>query len=140
MAELYVSLLDGGRERMREVFEELTEAEGLRLFNCTAGKDRTGVVAMLLLELGGSVDEAILADYAASSANMTGLIARQTAALRERGIEVPTYIFESRPEDMLVALEHLRAAYGSASGYLSACGLSRASIARLEAILAEVED
>ena len=80
LAELYISILDGGKARLRSVFEELSSADGLRLFHCSAGKDRTGVVAMLLLELAGAVDEAIVADYASSAANM----ASPSSAARSR--------------------------------------------------------
>ena len=34
------------------------------LFHCTAGKDRTGVAAMLILLALGASDETICADYA----------------------------------------------------------------------------
>jgi len=136
MAELYISILDEGRARLRGVFEELAEAEGLRLFNCTAGKDRTGVVAMLLLELAQVDDEAIIADYAASAANMARLFERQAATLRSRGIEVPAYVFESRPGDMRATIDHLRASYGSARSYLAACGLPPSSLDRLERLIA----
>ena len=40
--------------------------DGCTLFHCRAGKDRTGVVAMLLLGLAGVSDEDIVADYAAT--------------------------------------------------------------------------
>jgi protein-tyrosine phosphatase len=135
MAELYVSLLDESQAPMREVFEELAEAEGLRLFNCTAGKDRTGVVAMLLLELAGVEVETILADYAESAVNMHSLFERQKVALGARGIEAPAFLFESDPLDLGIALEHLRATYGSAAGYLARCGVARASIDRLTRLL-----
>jgi protein-tyrosine phosphatase len=135
MAGLYVSLLDGSRERLREVFEELAAAEGTRLFNCAAGKDRTGVVAMLLLELAGVEDEAIVADYASSASNMAALFERQSAALRVRGILLPPHILESRPEDMRAALGHLRGAYGTAEAYLLSSGLGSRAIDRLRGLL-----
>jgi protein-tyrosine phosphatase len=137
MAKLYVSLMDEGKARMREIFEALAEADGLRLFNCTAGKDRTGVVAMLLLELAGVGKEAIIADYATSAANMAGLFERQAAALRARGVKVPAYLFESNPGDMEQAVEHLFAVYGSAAEYLATCGVAQPAIDRLLRLLVE---
>jgi protein-tyrosine phosphatase len=136
MAELYVSLLDEGRARMREVFVALAESEGLRLFNCTAGKDRTGVVAMLLLDLAGAEEEAIVADYAASEFNLAPALERQKAALLTRGIDVPDFVFESKPRDIRAAIGHLRSTYGSAETYLLSCGLPRSSIDRLREALA----
>ena len=41
------------------------EIAGL-LFHCTAGKDRTGVVAMLMLKLAGVSDDDVIRDYHAT--------------------------------------------------------------------------
>ena len=55
-------------EIIAPVWEAIAEAEEGVLFHCTAGKDRTGVVAALLLWMAG-VDKAdILADYIATQA------------------------------------------------------------------------
>ena len=54
------------RDKMRLVFEVMINSQGMVLFNCTAGKDRTGVIAMLLLKLAGVYDDDILADYEVS--------------------------------------------------------------------------
>ena len=44
------------------------------MFHCSAGKDRTGVLAAVLLGLLGVPDETIVADYALSAAAMQQLI------------------------------------------------------------------
>ena len=54
MGELYISLLEDSRAQLSEVMRRILEAgdKGL-LFHCTAGKDRTGVVAILMLNWPG---------------------------------------------------------------------------------------
>ncbi len=48
----------------RQFFKELLNAEGRPLlFNCTAGKDRTGFAAALILQILGVPDETIREDY-----------------------------------------------------------------------------
>lgn len=124
MSELYINLLDHCTEQYRTIFGLFAENEGTSLFNCSAGKDRTGVVAMLLLRLAGVADDVILDDYAASEANLSGLRFVQQAQLEKMGIDVPAHVFESRPEEMEKALAHLDARYGGAEAYLlKACGL-----------------
>lgn len=68
MLMVYKSLLDNDAPSIRCVMEAIDEcgAGGCTLFHCRAGKDRTGVIAMLLLGLAGVSDEDIVADYAAT--------------------------------------------------------------------------
>ena len=46
-----------------QVFRILADSRGGVIFHCFAGKDRTGVVAAMLLMLAGVADEDIIADY-----------------------------------------------------------------------------
>ena len=60
----------------------LAAAPGGVLFHCTAGKDRTGILAMLLLSLAGVAREDILADYQISETYLAEII--QLIQLRVR--------------------------------------------------------
>ena len=55
-----------GTGQMAGALRAIAEAPQAVLFHCTAGKDRTGVVAALLLWLAGVSEEDILADYIVS--------------------------------------------------------------------------
>ena len=63
------------------------------LFHCAAGKDRTGVVAALLLALLGVAEEDIVADYLLSAASVGPVLARLTtmdlyaAMLADSGVD-----------------------------------------------------
>ena len=48
---------------IKETFEILAEAKGCTIFHCTAGKDRTGIIAMLILGLSGVSRKDIIANY-----------------------------------------------------------------------------
>lgn len=55
-------------DRYRPVFQVATDPDRLPLlFNCTAGKDRTGVVAAILLRILGVDDDTNMADYLLSN-------------------------------------------------------------------------
>lgn len=141
MAELYHSLLsDSGAMLAQALRDMLAHPGGGVLFHCTAGKDRTGVVAMLLLALAGVPDEWIVADYAATEGNLAPLVQRQRTALRQAGLNPPDYLFESREESMRQTLCHLREEYGGAAGYLQAIGLDTAETAALRRQLLEGPD
>ncbi|MEU8037845.1 tyrosine-protein phosphatase [Streptosporangium sp. NPDC049078] len=50
--------------------------EGAAIVHCAAGKDRTGVVCALALEVAGATREAIVADYVATGDRLEGILAR----------------------------------------------------------------
>lgn len=64
MPTFYIRILKESRERIKEIFEFIAnQDEGCLLFHCTAGKDRTGVLAMLLLGLCGVDNVDIITNY-----------------------------------------------------------------------------
>lgn len=69
-AESYRSLLLQNSRAWRDVFSTLARADAYPLlFHCSAGKDRTGIVAALLLDSLGTPRPEIYADYLQSVAN-----------------------------------------------------------------------
>lgn len=130
MWQLYGWILDDSGDKLRAVFETMARLPNdCVLFHCTGGKDRTGIVAMLLLELAGVEDALIIEDYAVTAENMKDIFPLQTAQLEAMGLTVPPHVMESPPENMVYALEHLRSRYGSAEKYLLRIGLSEEQIA-----------
>jgi protein-tyrosine phosphatase len=104
------------------------------IFHCAAGKDRTGILAALLLTAIGVDDEVVAADYALTAVAMTRM--RQWYAVHDPDLaarmdEVPSMFFAARPEAMLVTLELVRARHGSIAGYLAEHGVDPATIAGL---------
>jgi protein-tyrosine phosphatase len=68
MLRLYGGLPDGAAPRYRELFALLSDpARTPLLFHCSAGKDRTGLAAALLLHALGADREVIMADYLEST-------------------------------------------------------------------------
>ena len=64
MQEMYRQLAADFQEAYRQFFQALLEAEGRPvLWHCSAGKDRTGFAAALLLRLLGVDDQIALSDY-----------------------------------------------------------------------------
>jgi protein-tyrosine phosphatase len=111
----------------------------LTLFHCAAGKDRTGLVAALMLALAGVPDDVIDADYAVSSELLAPRIAELRAEAIHNGEDMA--LFERRaaclPESMQEVLDGLRTQYGGAEGYLRHINLTDEEIGALKLRLVE---
>jgi protein-tyrosine phosphatase len=101
------------------------------LFHCVAGKDRTGLVAALLLALADATPQAIAHDYAASAGNLR-------AGYLERYADTePARILEALccPEEGAHNMLSFLARAGGVTAYLTQIGLTAREIARLRARL-----
>ena len=59
----YRPFLDAKPERIAAVLTAIARVPGGVIFHCGAGRDRTGLISLLLLSLAGVTPEAIAADY-----------------------------------------------------------------------------
>lgn len=66
MADSYINIAEDQTPAYREMFDQLAAGEIPLAFNCSAGKDRTGIGAALLLTALGVPRETVVADYALS--------------------------------------------------------------------------
>lgn len=74
-AEAYRVLLEENGRAIRGFFELLGDPKSLPLlFHCSAGKDRTGILTALLLEVLGTPRECIMDDYLQSVRNSPNLV------------------------------------------------------------------
>lgn len=107
------------------------------IFHCSVGKDRTGVLAAVLLAATGVMDEDIIHDYTLSAPFMPSIRDRIT---NDPGAppmikELPDLQWEASAESMAGFLALLRREYGSTAGYLEAQGADRSLPRRLEEAL-----
>jgi protein-tyrosine phosphatase len=96
------------------------------VFHCAAGKDRTGVLAALVLGLLGVGDETIAADYGLSRVGMTAMvewIRINRPEVADSMTDQPGVLLEAPPRAMLALLDQLRAEHGSIEGYARSIGL-----------------
>ena len=106
--------------------------------HCTAGKDRTGVLVALLLDLLGVEREQVVADYTQTTANMPGILDRIRASAFFQGnglAAAPAWIFESEPETMRAFLHHMDTEHGGTQRWAVAGGLSPQAVIRLRTAL-----
>jgi protein-tyrosine phosphatase len=121
-------VLEHVRAELHHVLSAIAAAAaGPLLFHCVAGKDRTGLIAALLLALADVEPEAIARDYAMSSANLRdGYLKRYAEADPQRILEALRC-----PEEGAHNMLQFLAAAGGVRGYLAQIGLSEDQIERL---------
>ncbi len=113
------------------------------VIHCTAGKDRTGVASMLLLDLAGVAAEHVVADYALSSKRRPSAQHDHTEAaalvplLEAHGLDPARFapLWEAREAVMSDTLERLHDRWGGAAGYLADAGAGSADIETARTVL-----
>ncbi|KAH7124286.1 protein-tyrosine phosphatase-like protein [Dactylonectria macrodidyma] len=133
---MYDDILKGYTTGYRRVFESLKTAEegDAVLFHCTAGKDRTGVMAALILDLMGASAELIADEYALTRVGTEahrekllpavvkgfGDVKGKDDADMQVNIDSPgmRQLLGTHARVMIDFVEHLRENYGGAEGYM----------------------
>ncbi|MFD9104330.1 tyrosine-protein phosphatase [Streptomyces virginiae] len=135
LADRFAEVAEDGAEEIRQVIEEIAEAPGPVVFHCTSGKDRTGLIAALVLTLLGVDREEILADFALTELATERLAADWRTAHPDRVMRWPSY-GRAPAVIMELVLADLEARHGSVHGYLvDRAGLSDRTVERLRARL-----
>jgi protein tyrosine/serine phosphatase len=109
--------------------------EGAVVFHCAGGKDRTGLVAALLLRLAGAPVDEIARDYALTAGRGVGN--RWVEESRDDDERAIRSFMQNTPADaMRRAIEQLERDHGSVEAYLRHAGLDEARIELLKTRLA----
>jgi protein-tyrosine phosphatase len=134
----YLQYLDVGAPAFVSVFEEMAKEENYPLvFNCFLGKDRTGVVAALVLSCLEVERSQVIEDYAISDERMVHIVAKLLRDPELRGeIEGDDPILLSaRTDTMANFLSALDERYGGAALWAESVGVTPATIARVRDLL-----
>ncbi|CAM4526089.1 tyrosine-protein phosphatase [Nocardia ninae] len=116
LAERFLEVAADGVEELRRAIEVLAKADGPAVFHCASGKDRTGLLAALVLNLLSVSDEQIIEDFARTELATDRLIADWRAAYPDKELTWPGY-GRAPAEVMRLFLAALAAQYGSVRGY-----------------------
>jgi protein-tyrosine phosphatase len=115
---------------VRAIEHIATHAGRPTLFHCAAGKDRTGVVAALVLGLLGVDDETIVGDYMDSAPNMPRMLARFATWPRyhDHLATMPPQVYAVEAPPIRALLQALRERYGSAHEWATSHGIEGSAI------------
>lgn len=135
-ADFYRTHLDHAGNGIVTVLGAILDAPpGPVLIHCHAGKDRTGLIAALCLELCGAPREETAVEYAASGPALASFYAERQARESPGAWAREAPFVSVLAADLLAALEHLDARWNGLSPYLAAYGFSAAEQAELRARL-----
>lgn len=144
--DLYVYMADFCEIEIARAVKALAAPGALPgLFHCAVGKDRTGVLAAVILSLIGVPDEEIITDFLRSNAalGLPRVPGVPSTAARKVAEASPVYDMllaarnPVRAEVMVEFLARVRARHGSVAEYLRSGGVTDDELASLEAELVE---
>lgn len=107
--------------------------------HCLGGRDRTGMVVALLLDLLGVPDDVIAADYHFTE-QATARFMAWYRSVKPAAAEFPPYLTVTPAEVILTVLERLREKYGSIEEYVVEHGLTVGEIASLRALYLSTDE
>jgi protein-tyrosine phosphatase len=117
LADRYAEVASDGVVELRGVLENIAAADdGALVFHCASGKDRTGIVAALVLSLLGVSEADIATDFALTELATDQLVADWRALNPDRVLSWPSY---GRAPETIVQhfLADLATAHGSVEAY-----------------------
>ncbi|MEW2358523.1 tyrosine-protein phosphatase [Spirillospora sp. NPDC029432] len=133
----YLGYLRDRADSIVAALRVMTRTDGSALVHCAAGKDRTGVVCALALDVAGVTREAIVADYAQTGERIEAVLGRL------RSSDTYAADLDSRPADshlphaaiMEKFLTRIDEEHGGALAWLTANGWTEEDAAALRARL-----
>jgi protein-tyrosine phosphatase len=139
--EGYIAMADEGRRAIGDAVGLLAEPGAFpAVFHCTAGKDRTGILAAIVLSAIGVRDEDIVHDYMLTGESR----AARSAYLRVHEPDyyaflasLPASVREMHGDAIPTLLAWIRAEHGSVPAFLLASGVDGDTLAALRANLLE---
>lgn len=124
------------RKAFQQLFEHLLslDADEALVFHCTAGKDRTGFSAYLILTALGVDRETIMKDYMLTNTALMNYLHGQTAALRaghHNETEITNFValWSADKAYLQAAIQAIQSDYGDTKGFLTkGLGLSNTDL------------
>jgi len=134
----YLHYLEIGGDRLARAFSLFAdEANYPFLVHCTAGKDRTGVLIGMLMDVAGVAPEDIAHEYGLSDRSIDRLLAylRKSGRVLEGSEQEIRARLATPPEKMAGFLELLYEKHGSAREFFLSQGVSEETVERVRSIL-----
>jgi protein-tyrosine phosphatase len=134
MEDTYRGFVRGNTHRFRELFGHLLETDEPMVFHCTAGKDRTGFAAALILRSLGVSGDDVMRDYLLTNERYRS----PDASRYGLAPEVHTVLCGVQPAFLQAALHAVEEDYGGLEAYFrEGLGLREAERERLRDLYLE---
>ena len=131
MQTTYRDFVRSDSHRFAQLFEHMLDKPDPLLFHCTAGKDRTGLAAALVLSALGVSETDIWKDYLLTNQ----LYKRNSTGANTLSPNVLKIVWEVQESFLKSSLEEINAHHGNIQNYLSSkLGLTAAAQAKLQSL------
>ena len=136
MIKRYIQKIDEFPKVWGDILKILVDPDNRPLvFHCTAGKDRAGACAALILLALGAPEDTVIYDHGLSNVYIADALEKINERVRAMGLDpekVAPYF--TAPRNAIVAfVDHIRKSYGSASEYLmTRAGVSKKTLELLK--------
>lgn len=131
LTDAYLAMLDDHAATVAAAIAAIGERSPV-LVHCTAGKDRTGIVVALTLELVGARIEDIVRDYVESGQRLRALTQLVIAQGQQpTWSDLPPEVLSTPASAIIAVLEAVRERWGSVATFLTTFGVTPT---RIEAI------
>lgn len=125
---LYTDTLESCRKEFYEIFRVMIDnTDKTILFHCSAGKDRTGMTAAMLLMLAGADRKDIISDYTETTENLKPIVDKYSF---ENDESLKNYL-DSDAVNIERFMDYMRDKYGRVEGYLKSIGITEDEIKKL---------
>jgi protein-tyrosine phosphatase len=138
LADRYLVMLAEGEEALGRALRVLADVDRLpAAFHCAAGKDRTGLLAALVLGSLGVDRASIVGDYALTAASMERVLETMRRDPERAGAvdAAPRSFFAAEPDAIDRVLDDLEHRHGSVRSYVRALGVDDDVLRALDAAL-----
>ena len=132
-----MAIAENGARALATALGVIAEGEHPVVFHCAAGKDRTGILAGLLLSALGVSDETIMADYELTNLSLADRLSWAKVNDPKEAAEIaarPRWLLRSSGPAMKAFLEVLRTRHRSIEGYLHGLGVKNETLDTLRGV------
>ena len=132
LGDFYVIILEELGDRVCDVLRKISDNEGITLFHCAHGKDRTGVICAILYLLAGVDEDLIIKNYAVSYEYMRPVLDPLIARDEAPGGRNMSHVLRSDAENMEIFLGYIHDRYeGDIRRFLILHGMKESEIDKL---------
>lgn len=128
--KLYRLLLDHGKKEIAKALRVFVDhANYPVLVHCIHGKDRTGLIVMLIMLLCSVEPETVVLDYVQSEIHLKS--SRDKSQLDLASYLTSDGVMASKAATMQSTIEYMNKKYGSAAGYVKICGITASEVSAI---------
>ena len=140
MKEIYTDLVKNNKEQYRQIFDILLDSSNYPIvFQCSTGKEQSGIVAYLLLSTLGVNDETIKVDYRRSNEFLDITeVYTYASSLSNNAQEALTALLLAQDDYIDAAIQEVKSSYGNIEAFMTeGLGLEERDLQKLRSMLLE---